>query len=79
MTDEIKRAADNLYDRCMFYREKYAKRDIIDSLLAERRKAYEKCARIAESYACDRHEKWECNCGSDAICIANEIRRRMEV
>lgn len=77
MSDEIKRVADTLYDRCKFYRENDAKVEIITTLLAERKKAYDECIVILKK------QYDECGCSGYDCClggkkIANEIRRRME-
>lgn len=78
MTDEIKRSAEGAVDELLSrYEEgfdsKASLRVLMSKyLLAERRKAYEECARIAEEFIPTKpvfHEGKQ---------IANEIRSRME-
>lgn len=89
MTDEIKRAAEDILNRSLpFAWTMYEKlgiekleKEFAEALLAERRKAYEDCARIAGNHKmkrcgrpCYDHDGWI----ACSKVIANEIRRRME-
>lgn len=47
---------------------------LAEALDSERMLERERCAKIADSFICDRHFAIECDCGSDAYSIAKAIR-----